>query len=204
MRTKKGWHVKALRPEELCAGPEEYYTQQEIERYAKSNAMRKAQERIAARIVTLMQIEPPLKVLDVGCGAGYSAEYMQSIGFNVTALDILEKMVKIAKEKGLNAIQGDARALHRYFAKETFDAIVSVSALQWISTARKDVKAFCSGAYYVLKHRGVIGIQFYPKSESELLDFAGILSRKFSIRVIVDNPENPKKRTSYVIGRKEL
>ncbi|MCD6478485.1 MAG: methyltransferase domain-containing protein [Candidatus Diapherotrites archaeon] len=203
MKRKKSWHVKSLRPEELYIKPEKFYTREEIERYAKCNAMRKAQQRLVARLIELMGIKPPLKVLDLGCGVGYSTEYLQSAGFEVIALDLLEEMVRVARNRGLNAIAGDMRELQKYFAKQAFDAIVSVSALQWISKSPKDVKAFCFATHYVLKQNGKIGLQFYPQSEPELMRVADIMSKRFSIEVIVDNPKNPRKRVLYIIGAKK-
>jgi cyclopropane fatty-acyl-phospholipid synthase-like methyltransferase len=203
MKPKKSWHVKVARPEELYVKPEKFYTREEIERYANCNAMRKAQQRLVARLIELMEIKAPLKVLDLGCGAGYSTEYLQNLGFEVTGLDILEEMVEIAKKRNLNAIAGDMRELQKYFGKQTFDAIVSVSALQWISKSPKDMKAFCFATHYVLKQNGKIGIQFYPQSESELMKVADIMSKRFSVEVIVDNPNNPRKRVPYLVGVKK-
>jgi SAM-dependent methyltransferase len=44
------------------------------------------------------------KVLDVGCGAGSHALYLQEKGFDVTAIDISENAVKACKLRGLKEV----------------------------------------------------------------------------------------------------
>lgn len=39
------------------------------------------------------------KVLDVGCGAGDAAGWLDSNGYDVTACDLSEEMVKVARQK---------------------------------------------------------------------------------------------------------
>ena len=41
------------------------------------------------------------KVLDVGCGAGSHALYLQEKGFDVTAIDISENAIKACELRGL-------------------------------------------------------------------------------------------------------
>ncbi len=45
------------------------------------------------------------KVLDVGAGAGSHSLYLQSQGFDVTALDVSPKSVDVMKARGLNSVQ---------------------------------------------------------------------------------------------------
>jgi SAM-dependent methyltransferase len=45
------------------------------------------------------------KILDVGCGAGSHALYLQEKGFDVTAIDISENAVKACKLRGLKKVK---------------------------------------------------------------------------------------------------
>ncbi len=45
------------------------------------------------------------RVLDVGCGAGIHAQYLQKKGFQVTAIDISEGAVEVCKERGMNDVR---------------------------------------------------------------------------------------------------
>ena len=50
---------------------------------------------------------------------------------------------------------------------------------------------------------GKVVIQFYPKSEKEMMIVAKIFKKNgFKVNIIIDNPKNPKKRTIYVLLNK--
>lgn len=61
------------------------------------------------------------KVLDVGCGAGSHALYLQNKGLNVTALDTSEGAITVCRERGIkNTVKSDILD----FSGETFDTIL--------------------------------------------------------------------------------
>jgi cyclopropane fatty-acyl-phospholipid synthase-like methyltransferase len=201
-RKNRRWIVSIDRPEEIYGDPSLYYTDEEIEKYARCGGMRRAQEKIAYRIIELLDLEKKAKLLDLGCGVGYTTSIYQSEGYDVTGLDILPKMLQKAQEKGLKVIKGDMRELPNLFDKGSFDAVVSASALQWLKQ-REDITKVSFGINYVLRDRGRLVIQFYPKSEEEMMHVARIFKRNgFGGEIIVDNPENPKKRTIYLVMEK--
>ncbi|MFQ6044560.1 MAG: class I SAM-dependent methyltransferase [Candidatus Poribacteria bacterium] len=63
------------------------------------------------------------RVLDVGCGAGKHALYLQSIGIDVVGLDISPLAVQVCKERGLNKCVA-ASGLKLPFKNGTFDTII--------------------------------------------------------------------------------
>jgi 18S rRNA (guanine1575-N7)-methyltransferase len=198
---RKGWHIRTERPEEIHLEPNLYYTDEEIGAYASSGGMKRTQEKIAVRILELLDLSKA-KILDLGCGVGYTTEIYQNAGYDVVGLDVLPKMLEHAKAKGLRTVQGDMRELPKLFEEGEFDAVVSASALQWL-TAREDLKRAASAINHVLKSRGKIVIQFYPKSEEEMENTARIFKRQgFEGEIVIDNPDNPKKRTIYLVMRK--
>lgn len=203
MRKNKGWKVSIDRPEELLGNPAIYYTDDEVERYARSGGMRRAQEAIAERIIELLEIDKG-KILDLGCGAGYTAEVYKKLGFEVVGLDVLPNMLEKAKEKKLNLVLGDMKQLKMLFNAESFDFVVSASALQWIKE-KDDIKKVAEGIYYVLKKAGKFAIQFYPRTEEELINVGRIFKKEgFEGNIVTDSPENPRKRQVYLIMRKEV
>lgn len=66
----------------------------------------------------------PGSVLDAGCGAGEMAERIaDELGASVIALDSSERMVSLARERGVEAVAGDVQALP--FADGQFDCVVA-------------------------------------------------------------------------------
>lgn len=199
---KKEWRVKILRPEEIYSSPNLYYTREEVEKYSKSSSMKKIQQEHTLKIINLLKLEPPARILDLGCGVGFSMEILHNYGFDVIGIDINPYMIEKAREKNLKVILGDFRDLTKYFSKKEFDAIVSISALQWIKTER-DMRNSVKGMYEVLKENGRIGIQFYPYSSTELRSWERLFKKYFkNVEVLIENPDNPRKRNIYLIIKK--
>ncbi|MFB0503355.1 MAG: class I SAM-dependent methyltransferase [Candidatus Bathyarchaeia archaeon] len=74
-------------------------------------------------------VRPGGHILDAGCGSGVVARALVDNGFQVTGIDISQKMIDIAKHRIPEAefIIGDMAALE--FDNETFDGVVSTYAV---------------------------------------------------------------------------
>lgn len=198
----KGWVVKNNRPEEDLGNPLLYYTDEEVEKYSRSGGMRRAQEKIAYRVLELLELESGKSLLDIGSGPGYTAEVYCSEGYNVTCMDLIPKMISKAKEKGFEAYVGDMKDVGKLFEGRKFDGVVSVSALQWIK-GKQEIQRIAQGIYSVLNKNGLLVIQFYPKSEQELKETARIFTQNgFHGQIIIDWPNIPKNRTSYLVMKR--
>jgi SAM-dependent methyltransferase len=81
----------------------------------------------AASLVKLLEMEPPMKVLDLACGFGRYANRLAALGYSVTGLDIMPGFLKIAREGAeamgvrVNYLQGDMRQLD---FDEAFDRVL--------------------------------------------------------------------------------
>jgi len=199
----QGWVVKNDRPEEYLRDPFLYYTDEEVERYARSGGMRRAQEKIAYRVLELLGLEPGSNLLDLGSGPGYTAEIYRSEDYNVTCVDLIPKMADKAKEKGFESHLGDMRNTGKIFEGRIFDGVVSVSALQWIKD-KQELQKIAKGIYSILNEESPLVIQFYPKSEQELNETAKIfLQNGFHGQIVTDWPEIPKNRTTYLVMKRD-
>lgn len=202
IKKNKGWVVKNVRPEEYLVDPHFYYTDEEVDKYARSGGMRRAQEKIAYRVLELLGLESKSSLLDIGSGPGYTAEVYRSEGYNVTCLDLIPKMIEKAKEKEFEAYVGDMRQIEDIFNGRKFDGVVSVSALQWIKD-KKDIQKVAQGIYSVLDKNKPLVIQFYPKSEQQLKETAKVFTRNgFHGEIITDFPDIPKNRTVYLVMKR--
>ena len=198
IKKQKGWKVKNSRPEEYLLSPKSYYTKDEVEKYSRSTGMRKAQQKIALRVLELLDIPENSNILDLGSGPGITAEIYRESGLNVVCLDVIPSMLEKAKEKCFECVEGNMTNLKQIFPKRKFDAVVSVSAVQWLKTPDEH-KSLASGINHVLKKGSPAVIQFYPKSEQEILQIKKIFSSEgFYAEIIVDNPSVPKNRTIFL------
>lgn len=199
----KGWVVKNDRPEEYLGDPHIYYTDDEVNKYARSGGMRRAQEKIAYRVLELLKLKSGSSLLDIGSGSGHTAEVYRSEGYNVTCLDLISKMIEKAKEKEFEAYVGDMRQVGEIFTGRKFDGVVSVSALQWIKD-RQEIQKIAHGIYSVLNKNKPLVIQFYPKSEQELKETAKVFTQNgFHGEIITDWPDIPKNRTVYLVMKRD-
>ena len=190
------WKVKIDRPEEIHDSPILYYTEEEVQKYSKSKSMKRKQEKLTARLIELMDISPPGIILDMGCGPGFSTGFLKELGFSVFGIDVVQDMVKTAKQRGLEVELIDMRKL--YSLGKKFDYIISVSAFQWIRL--DEISVVAQGIKKILRKKGMVGIQFYPKSEREMIQIGRIFSKNgFSGNFVVDNEKSPRKRTIYLI-----
>ena len=75
-------------------------------------------------VLDLLQEAGPTRVLEVGCGWGELAVRMRdTLGCEVVAIDQSERMIELARERGVDARVGDVQ--HLAFGAEEFDAVVA-------------------------------------------------------------------------------
>lgn len=91
-------------------------------------------------------------ILDLGCGSGDHSLYFKELGLNVTCIDLSKEMIKLCKEKGLNAQIMDIENLR--FNNNSFDGIWAVTSLLHIP--KKNMKNVINNLYKILKKDGVL------------------------------------------------
>lgn len=92
------------------------------------------------------------QMLELGCGTGHWTEFFLKEGFELTALDISEPMLELARIKGLNAkfIKGDTVKLP--FADESFSVVASITMLEFVQNQDVVLREM----YRVLKPSGYL------------------------------------------------
>jgi ubiquinone/menaquinone biosynthesis C-methylase UbiE len=198
MKKKKGWTVKRERPEEKIGDARLFYDEGgEAERYSQSNAMQRIQRQLTLAALLYAEFREGAKLLDAGCGNGYSALVAKEAGFEVKGFDVSPTMVEIAKRSGVDARVGDLRKIP--FSARSFDGVFSISALQWLKK-KEDLSKAAKEFYRVLKNGGGAVVQWYPKSEDEMLASADEFKRAgFEVTLRVENPDNPRKRRVFML-----
>lgn len=74
---------------------------------------------------------PPSTALDIGAGAGGNTRVLEAAGWRATALEFSEAGVQLARERGLDVVQGDAREMP--FPDDHFGLAVAYDVLEHIS-----------------------------------------------------------------------
>ncbi len=80
-------------------------------------------------LVDWLDLEPGMRVLDVGCGPGRHSRALAALGIEVHGLDISETFVELARidaPAGATFEVADARALDTVVADGSFDAVFSL------------------------------------------------------------------------------
>jgi len=202
--------IKRKRPEELYENALEYFKNDTLTIYAKSKSIMRTQRKITLRALEIMELkENHCLILDAGCGPGFVAIYLNELGHKTIALDIISDFLNFYDIKDLNPILADM--CYPPFQPNIFDAIISISALQWIykdsnlEKKRLDLIGLFKSFYSILKPNGKAVFQFYPKNKTILDDIGNIVAEntKFKGNFIIDNPNNPKKRKIFLILKKE-
>ena len=133
------------------------------------------------RALELLSLPSPSLVLDVGCGSGLSGEILSSLspsngGPHIwVGMDISASMLDVALQRD---VEGDLLLSDIGqgvpFRAGTFDAAISISAIQWLCNAESSdtspqgrLTRFFSGLYQSLRRGGKAVCQFYPKNEAQ-------------------------------------
>lgn len=87
---------------------------------------------IKPNLLRLLEIQPKMKVLDVGCGQGFFAREMAKAGANVVGVDIAGELIKFAERKALKNEKYYILSAENLsgLKEKDFDIAISVLALQ--------------------------------------------------------------------------
>jgi ubiquinone/menaquinone biosynthesis C-methylase UbiE len=73
------------------------------------------------------------KLLDVGCGTGHWSQFFSEHGFEVTGVDVSERMIDIAKSKKISKASFQVADGHSLpFPDETFDLAAAITTLEFV------------------------------------------------------------------------
>jgi len=74
------------------------------------------------------------KLLEIGCGTGHWSQYFSTKGFEVTGVDISERMIAVARQKNIAGGTFEVADTERLpFADGTFDVSAAITALEFVS-----------------------------------------------------------------------
>ncbi|MFY0601113.1 MAG: class I SAM-dependent methyltransferase [Cyclobacteriaceae bacterium] len=129
------------------------------------------------------------KFFDVGCGKGRHAIYLNSKGYDVTGIDLLEKSIEIAKESSNERLHFEQYDMKDVYATDTFDFAFNLfTSFGYFDSKEEDQKSISAiakslkkGGYFLLDFLNPYAvINDLVEAETKIID--GIkfnISRKY-------------------------
>jgi len=197
------------RPEEL-APPEVFYNDTESYKYTSSTRVQHIQAKMTLRALELLNLDSdqPHFLLDLGCGSGLSGEILTEENYNWIGMDISPSMLATGLDR---QVEGDLFLSDLGngipFRAGTFDAAISISAIQWLCNAdtsgndpKKRLLYFFNSLYASLKRGGKFVAQFYPKNDSQTESIlAAAKVAGFGGGLMIDEPESKRNKKYYLV-----
>ncbi|KAK4200038.1 putative methyltransferase [Triangularia verruculosa] len=201
------------RPEDTLQA-DVHYDDVEARKYTTSSRIQNIQASMTRRALELLDLKTPSLILDVGCGSGLSGEILSDIppeegGPHVwIGMDISPSMLDVALQRD---VEGDLFLADIGqgvpFRAGTFDAAISISAIQWLCNAESSetspqqrLARFFGGLYQSLKRGGRAVCQFYPKNDvqKQMITSAAVKAG-FGAGLLEDDPETKNVKVYLVL-----
>ena len=202
------------RPEDILP-PDLFYDDNESRKYTTSSRIRSIQASMTNRALELLDLQSPSMILDLGCGSGLSGEILSDVpedegGPHVwVGMDVSASMLAQALERD---VEGDILLADIGqgvpFRPGTFDAAISISAIQWLCNAETSdvtpearLKTFFDGLYSSLRRGGKAVCQFYPKNTAQrnMISQAAIKAG-FGAGILEDDPDTKSVKLYLVLS----
>lgn len=207
--------MSGKRPEHI-APPEIFYDYDEANKYTQNTRIMGIQESMSYRAIELLGLrekDGSQLILDLGCGSGLSSQCIEEHGHRWVGVDISEAMINVAKDRKADADLDDLQIVQSDlgdglpFKPGSFDAAISISALQWLcnadkkshSPAKRLLRLF-STLYTCLTRDGRAVFQFYPENPQQVeLINQQALKAGFTGGIVVDNPDSTRTKKFFLV-----
>ncbi|ODV87102.1 hypothetical protein CANARDRAFT_26535 [[Candida] arabinofermentans NRRL YB-2248] len=197
------------RPEQL-APPEIFYNDLESKKYTQSTRVQHIQAKMTFRALELLNLDPAKTqyILDIGCGSGLSGEILTEEGHIWIGMDISPSMLATGLDRD---VEGDLIlsdiGCGVPFRPGTFDASISISAIQWLCNAdtssnepKLRLARFFNTLYSSLRKGGKFVGQFYPSNEDQIIQITSSAKLAgFQCGVVTDDPDSKKNKKYYLV-----
>jgi 18S rRNA (guanine1575-N7)-methyltransferase len=191
-----------------------HYDDVEARKYTTSSRIQNIQASMTRRALELLDLQTPSLILDIGCGSGLSGEILTTVDEDEggphtwIGMDISASMLDVALQRD---VEGDLFLADMGqgvpFRAGTFDAAVSISAIQWLCNAESSetspagrLSRFFDGLYASLRRGGRAVCQFYPKNDTQrqMITQAAVRSG-FGAGILEDDPGTKNLKVYLVL-----
>lgn len=112
-------------------------------------------------ILDILNDDKSKKILDIGAGTGAYSVYLSNLGYDVTALELVEHNIEVLKQKKSNVKVHQGNALNlSMFSDDSFDVVLLFGPMYHLLREEEKIKAL-EEAKRVSKNKGIILISYY-------------------------------------------
>tara|TARA_B100001540_G_scaffold317727_1_gene352409 strand:- start:6215 stop:6937 length:723 start_codon:yes stop_codon:yes gene_type:complete len=152
------------------------------------------------------------QILDIACGSGRHSIFLNSLGYQITGIDLSVKSIKAAKQRSDNKILFDVWDMRKTYKKEHFDVVLNLfTSFGYFDSEKEDFSAI-QAISSNLKYNGILIIDFLNSEkvianlvESEQNTLSGItfnINRKLEEGFILKNIKFTDKGNDFEFTEK--
>lgn len=169
----------------------EHYVKKDMTQYCRI-ARKQRLER------SLLGIHQPIKnLLEVGCGAGFTVDYLKGRYTNYTGVDYSENLIKYAlHHNSINGVRFECVNINEFQTEEKYDVILMIGVLHHIAEPENAIISL--GKY--LSHEGVIVIN-EPQRGNPIIGFLRRLRKKIDKNYSEDQVEFTEEEIHLIFER---
>lgn len=154
------------------AGPERAFKDRDLfdliaAKYAKKDfypASRRARKMRLFQTLRYCRNATDLDILEIGCGAGFAAEYLSGTYRSYTGIDYSQELIQYALSRHTRPnVTFHARDFYRFFPTQSYDSIFMIGVLHHMT----DIPAAVNKCYSLLKPGGCLVVN-EPQSANVL------------------------------------
>ncbi len=111
-------------------------------------------------LVEVLQLKKDSKVLDVACGKGRHAHYLNTLGMDVTGIDLSEQSINCANNFANSKLHFKVWDMRTQFADSEFDVVVNLfSSFGYFEDNNEDLKVI-QALHGSLKNQGLLILDY--------------------------------------------
>ena len=137
-------------------------------------------------VQSLKGIQQPIKkILEIGCGAGFSVEYLNGKFINYTGIDYSENLIKYAKEhNNYKGVKFECLNVNDFDSKFKFDVVLMIGVLHHMPNPEKVIKSLSK----ILSPGGIIVVN-EPQAGNPLIGLLRKIRKKIDDNYSTDQVE---------------
>jgi len=120
----------------------------------------KEAEFFLSNLITFFKAKREWKIIDLACGKGRHAIFLNSLGYDVTGIDLSSKSIAIAKKSENENLHFEVQDLRHLKFKEKFDIALNLFTSFGYFRSKEEDAIVIKNIHHILKPKGFVLIDF--------------------------------------------